>query len=253
MKVLVTFALEPEFASWFRQREFERLAALDFPAFESFLGELQIRAAITGMGRERAQRVAREALRWQPDVCIASGFVGGLKSAFRAGDVLVALAVRDGETQRRFACNPRMVRLAEDAGASRIATLCTCTHAVSTVEDKRRMGRSAEAVDMESFFILSEAHERGIPGVAIRAVSDAANESLPMDFTEVLNEHGRVRVTRLAGKIARSPQRIPGLIRLGSASRRSAKNLARILEKTTESLSAAPGLFSERNAVSATA
>ena len=216
-------------------------------------GELQIRAAITGMGRERAQRVAREALRWQPDVCIASGFVGGLKSAFRAGDVLVALAVRDGETQRRFACNPRMVRLAEDAGASRIATLCTCTHAVSTVEDKRRMGRSAEAVDMESFFILSEAHERGIPGVAIRAVSDAANESLPMDFTQVLNEHGRVRVTRLAGKIARSPQRIPGLIRLGSASRRSAKNLARILEKTTESLSAAPGLFSERNAVSATA
>jgi len=253
VKVLVTFALETEFASWFRQGAFARLANLDFPAFESSRGEMQIRVAITGMGRERAQRVAREALRWQPDVCIAAGFAGGLKSAFRAGDVLVALAVRDGETQGRFECNPRMVRLAEDEGASPIATLCTSAFAVSTVEDKRRMGRIAEAVDMESFFILSEAHERGIPGVAIRAVSDAANESLPMDFTQVLNEHGRVRVTRLAGKIARAPQRIPGLIRLGSASRRGAKNLARILEKTSKSLSAAPGLLTERIVARATA
>lgn len=253
MKVLVTFALETEFAPWLRQRDFARIANLDFPAFETSRDGLQIRVAITGMGPERAQRVAREALLWQPDVCIAAGFTAGLKSAFRAGDVLAALAVRDGETQRKLACNPRMVRLAEDAGASRIATLCTCAYAVSTVEDKRRMGRIAEAVDMESFFVLSEANERGIPGVAIRTVSDAANESLPMDFTQVLNEQGRVRVTRLAGKIARAPQRIPGLIRLGSASRRGAKNLARILEKTIESLSAAPGLFSERKAVTATA
>jgi len=253
MKVLVTFALEPEFAPWLRQRDFARVADLDFPAFETSRGELQIRVAITGMGPERAQQVAREALRWKPDACIAAGFAGGLKTAFRVGDVLVALAVRDGETQRRFACNPRMVRLAEDAGASRIATLCTCAYAVSSVEDKRRMGRIAEAIDMESFFILSVADERGIPGVAIRAVSDAANESLPMDFTQVLNERGQVRVTRLAGKIARAPQRIPGLIRLGSASRHGAKNLARILEKITESLGPAPGLFSERRAVSATA
>jgi len=253
VKVLVTFALETEFASWLRQRDFARIANLDFPAFETSHRELQIRVAITGMGPERAQRVAREALRWKPDICIAAGFAGGLKSAFRVGDVLVALAVRDFETQRRLACNSEMIRLAEDAGASRIATLCTCDCAVSTVEDKRRMGRIAEAVDMESFFILSEAHHHGIPGVAIRAVSDAADESLPMDFTQVLNEHGRVRVSRLAGKIARAPQRIPGLIRLGSASRRGAKNLARILERTTESLSAAPRLFSQRRAVTATA
>jgi adenosylhomocysteine nucleosidase len=253
VKVLVTFALESEFASWLRQRGFARLAALDFPAFESFRGELQIRAAITGMGRERAQRVAREALRWQPDVCIAAGFAGGLKSAFRAGDVLVALAVRDGETQRRFACNPRMVRLAEDAGASRIATLCTCAYTVSTVEGKRRMSGSAEAVDMESFFILNEAQELAIPGVAIRAVSDAADESLPMDFTEVLDERGRVRISRLASKIVTSPQRIPELIRLGSASRRGAKRLAQVLDKTIESLSAAPGLLAARTVATATA
>ena len=204
------------------------------------------------MGRERAQQVAREALRWLPDVCIAAGFAGGLKSAFRAGDVLVALAVRDGETQRRFACNPRMVRLAEDAGASRIATLCTCAYSVSTVEDKRRMGRIAEAVDMESFFILSEAHERGIPGIAVRAVSDAANDSLPMDFSQVLNERGQVRVNRLAGKIVRAPQRIPGLIRLDRQPARREESRADP-RKDDGIAERGPGLFSERRVVSATA
>jgi adenosylhomocysteine nucleosidase len=253
VKVLVTFALESEFASWLRQRDFARIANLDFPAFETSREELQIRVAITGMGPKRAQRVGREALCWQPDVCIAAGFAGGLKTAFRVGDVLVPLTIRDGETHRSFVCDRRIVGVAEESGASRIATLCTCAYAVSTVEDKRRMSRSAEAVDMESFFILNEAQESAIPAVAIRAVSDAADESLPMDFTQVLDERGRVRISRLASKIVRSPQRIPALIRLGSASRRGAKHLAQVLDKTIESLSAAPGLFSERKAVTATA
>jgi adenosylhomocysteine nucleosidase len=253
VKVLVTFALESEFAWWHRQRNFVRIPNLDFPAFETSRDELQIRVAVTGMGPQRAQQVAREALRWQPDVCIAAGFAGGLKAAFRVGDVLVPLAVRDGGTQRKFVCDPRIVGLAEDSGASRIAMLCSCAYAVSTVEDKTRMSGIAEAVDMESFFILNEAQERALPGVAIRAVSDTADESLPMDFTQVLDERGRVRISRLAGKIARAPQRIPALIRLGSASRRGAKRLARVLDKTIESLSAAPGVLSERKASLATA
>ena len=43
---------------------------------------------------------------------------------------------------------------------------------------------------MESFFILNEAQERGIPGVAIRAVSDAADERLPLDLTRCLMTAG---------------------------------------------------------------
>lgn len=236
MKVLVTFALESEFAPWRRVRSFVRLADTEFPAFDSKSRDSEIRAVITGMGAQRAQPVARTALEWQPDVCIAAGFVGGLNPAYRAGDVLVASNIRDGETQRSIASDPRLVGLAEESGARRIGTLCTSAYAISTVEDKRRLGRTADAVDMETFFILNEAQDREIAGVAIRAVSDAADERLPMDFTQILDDRGRVRIARLAREIARSPQRIPGLIRLGSASRRGAQRLAKVLDKTIETL-----------------
>jgi adenosylhomocysteine nucleosidase len=239
VKVLVTFALESEFAPWRRMHGFVRLANTEFTAFDSNFGDSDVRVVITGMGSERAQRVARTVLDWRPAACIAAGFAGGLNSAHRAGDVLVASKVRDGETQRTFSSEPRLVNLAEEAGARRIASLCTSAYAISSVEDKRRLGRTADAVDMESFFILNEAYERGIPGVAIRAVSDAAGERLPLDFTQVLDDRGRVRIARLAREIARSPHRIPGLIRLGSASRRGAQSLAEVLETTIETLEGA--------------
>ncbi len=239
MKVLVTFALESEFAPWRRRHGFVRLANTDFTAFDSNFADSDVRVVITGMGSERAQRVARTVLDWRPGICIAAGFAGGLNAAYRAGEVLVAANVRDGETQRTLANEARLVDLAEEAGARRIGTLCTSAYVISRVEDKRRMGQTADAVDMESFFILNEAQERGIPGVAIRAVSDAADERLPLDFTQVLDDRGRVRIARLARDIARSPQRIPGLIRLGSASRRGAQKLAKVLEATIETLDGA--------------
>jgi adenosylhomocysteine nucleosidase len=248
VKVLVTFALESEFAPWRRMHGFVRLANTGFTAFDSNFRESDIRAVITGVGAERAQRVARTVLDWRPDVCISAGFAGGLNSAYRAGDVLVANNVRDGETQRTFASEPRIVNWVEDAGARRIGTLCTSAYMISSVEDKRRLGRTADAVDMESFFILNEVHERGIPGVAIRAVSDAADERLPLDFTQVLDDRGRVRIAHLAREIARSPRRIPGLIRLGSASRRGAQRLAKVLEATIETLDGALESHSQRAA-----
>jgi adenosylhomocysteine nucleosidase len=239
VKVLVTFALESEFAPWRRMHGFVRLANTDFTAFDSHFGNSDVRVVITGMGAGRAQRVARTVLDWRPGVCIAAGFVGGLNPIYRGGDVLVAASVRDGETQRTFASEPRIVNWAEEAGARKIGTLCTSAYVISSVEDKRRLGRIADAVDMESFFILNEAHERGIPGAAVRAVSDAADELLPLDFTQVLDDRGRVRIARLAWGIARSPRRIPGLIRLGSASRRGAQRLAKVLGTTIETLDGA--------------
>jgi adenosylhomocysteine nucleosidase len=253
VKVLVTFALESEFAPWRRMHGFVRLANTEFTAFDSNFGDSDVRVVVTGMGAERAQGVARKLLDWRPGLCIAAGFAGGLNAAHRAGDVVVAANVRDGETQRTLASDSRIVNRAEDAGARKIEMLWTSAYVISAVGDKRRLGKIADAVDMESFFILNEARERGIPGVAIRAVSDAADERLPLDFTRVLDDRGRVRPARMASAIARSPQRIPGLIRLGAASRRGARKLAKVLDATIETLDGARESNSQRAAATVTA
>ena len=253
LKVLITFALEAEFAPWRRARHFAPIANAGFPLFESIHSQLQIRAIITGVGPARAQLAAREALHWQPDVCIAAGFAGGLKPSYRTGEVLVAATVRDAESQRSISANPEIIAEAIAAGARGINALCTSDRPLASVDDKRRMGRIADAVDMESFFVLFEAQEQGIQGVAIRAVSDAADENVPMDFSEVLDNRGRVRIWRLVAKIVRAPQHIPALIRLGFASRRGAQGLAQVLDKTTAALQAAPGSVSHVSAEAVTA
>ena len=230
--MLVTFALESEFVAWRRLRNFARVENAAIPTFESTRNGFEIRVVLTGMGSARAQRVAREALHWQPDICVAAGFAGGLKPEYRSGCVLVAEAVRDAETNRSLASDHRIIQLAEESGASRVPALITCSYALAKVEDKIRMGQAADAVDMESFHILEAAHERGIVGIAIRAVSDAVDEDLPFDFSQILDDRGRVRILRLAQMVIVSPLRIPGLIRLGLASRRAAARLAQVLEET---------------------
>ena len=51
--------------------------------------------------------------------------------------------------------------------------------------------------------------EIGIPGVAIRAISDLADEDLPLDMNEVFTDEGQVSIPRILGQVALHPQSIP--------------------------------------------
>jgi adenosylhomocysteine nucleosidase len=109
---------------------------------------------------------------------------------------------------------------------------------VLSAEGKKRLGRMAEAVEMESFAIATEAATRNIPTIAIRAISDDVDEDLPIDFGNVLDESGNVKATRMARALARAPHKLPGMVRLGKNSRASAVNLAEFLERYVSELAA---------------
>src|ERR1700734_2961130 len=91
MKVLITFALANEFAPWRKLRRFERVSgdAWD-PTYTATIGECEVRVVVTGAGRFAAQRSLAHAFDDAPEVCIASGLCGGLKSSYAPGDVLGA-------------------------------------------------------------------------------------------------------------------------------------------------------------------
>ena len=129
-----------------------------------------------------------------------------------------------------MASDPALVRLAEMHGARSIERLLSSAKMVVTREGKGRLGRMAEAVEMESYAILSGAAARGIPAVAIRAISDAADQDLPLDFSAMLDGSGTVRGAKLARALVRAPHKLPGLIRLGHASHRAATRLAQFLD-----------------------
>src|SRR5258708_40222948 len=78
MNILVTFAVEAEFAPWRNRRKFRRLPG-DRPRFEAQFGGAHVRAVLTGMGQTQALEAARRALPDRPDIWISTGLAGALR------------------------------------------------------------------------------------------------------------------------------------------------------------------------------
>ncbi len=245
MKILVSFALENEFAPWRRLRSFTRVTALDFAACDTKAGAADVRVVLTGVGPGPARLVVAKALEWEPDVCISSGVAGSLRAEYGVGDVFVAREVMELESGRMIASERALVEAAERRGIHAVARLVSSADMIITAEGKSRLGRMAEAVEMESFSVLTEAAKRQIPAAAIRAISDAADEGLPMDLSGVLDHEGKVKASKVARSLARGPHKLPALLRLGRNTRRAATNLAEFLDAYVLDLKTRPDRFTE--------
>jgi hypothetical protein len=70
----------------------------------------------------------------------------------------------------------------------------------------------------------------GARGVAIRSISDRADEDLPIDFNRTMSSDSRVSIPRVLAEVAKNPSTLGPLIRFGKQSRNAAEALARFLE-----------------------
>ncbi len=143
---------------------------------------------------------------------------------------------RDAGSQRVIQVSPDLLEYAVERGAKRVDTFLTTDRIAITAEEKRKLGEVADAVEMETFPIVAEACAHGIRVVAIRAISDLVGEDLPLDFNRLLDERGRVAVSRLVGKLAMRPHRLPALWRMGRESQRAAGALATFLDRYVRNL-----------------
>jgi len=78
--------------------------------------------------------------------------------------------------------------------------------------------------------VVKEGCARGARGVAIRAISDGADENLPIDFNCTMSSDNRVSLPRVLAEVAKRPGSLWPLIRFGKQSRSAAEALARLLE-----------------------
>ena len=241
MKVLVTFAVDAEFAPWRRLRPFHRTLLGSAPVYESCIGGAEVSAVCTGIGPGQAARLMPRLLAEPPAVCISSGLAGGLRHEYRPGTVLAARAVRRLDAPGFEKSDAALLRQAGTAGARVVDTFLTSESVILTAEQKSRLGALADAVEMESFEILKAMSALRIPAVAVRAVSDPADADLPLDFNRIVGAEGRVSFPRLTGQIAARPHRIPALIRLGRESRRAAASLAEFLDAFVSTLAMRAG------------
>ena len=153
-----------------------------------------------------------DALKEKRDVdgMISTGLCGALDPALRLGDVVVSGA--------RIEARAPFVRGAVHS-INRVA---------ATAAEKRalRNQTGAIAVDMESAAVERKAAEWNIPYLCIRAVSDRAGDTLPLDFNRFRNARGDFSRSRIAlAAIARPFTVMPQLMEFDQNCRRAADAL----------------------------
>jgi len=235
MRVLVTFAVDAEFAPWRKLRDLRVNKVGEVSLSQAQLGRAVVDFVVTGMGSENARRVANVVMAQPYTICIAAGFAGALKPEHAVGTILVA--VQQIGKAKTIQSSRRLVGAAGIDGAFRSKMFLTSDSVIRAAEEKAKLAPFADAVDMESFAILSAAGDHKISAVAIRVISDTSNRGMPIFLDAVVDDKGRVRIGGLVSKIVRHPIHLPALIRLGRDSRTAAEALAHFLEAYIKRLS----------------
>jgi nucleoside phosphorylase len=237
MRVLVTFAVEAEFAPWRKLRDLKVQRMNGIAAHEARIGRATVDFVVTGMGMENARRVTEAVINRDHKACIGSGFAGSLNPVLKIGDVLVARAVQQLGKAKTLECSRNLFMAAIENHAREAKMFLTTDRVMGMAEEKQRLRPFADAVDMESFATISVARERNVPAVAVRVISDRFDEDMPAEIETTLDERGRVKIGGVLKHVAAYPLQIPALIRLGRESQTAAEALAHFLEAFIKELS----------------
>lgn len=179
----------------------------------------QVEILVTGMGPQNAQRSFEQQLAHSTfDRVLTCGFAGGLNPAFRTGEVFF-------ETS-----STTLTANLKQAGAQEARFLCTNRVAITLAEKEQLRSRDgADLVEMESGIVQAECRRREIPCATVRVISDAADESLPLDFNALMTPDYRLSAFKMTGALLRHPSSIPGLMQLGRKTAHAADRLAEVL------------------------
>jgi adenosylhomocysteine nucleosidase len=238
MRVLVTFAVDAEFAPWRKLRKFQH-TRFNEPHYSggaevhrAGIGSCEVLVYLTGMGIMCFPFEAACCFKdGGVDAVISSGLAGALQSHCQPLDIITPLRVgtlRDARGQGTSKC---LTEALNRSGAAQVDTLLTSDHLVETHGEKARLAIFGDAVDMESFHVVRGFADLEIPVAVARAISDGSDEDLPLDFEKCLTPSGRVRSIPLAKQLAKNPGKLPDLIRFGRQSRAAAAKLATFLDQ----------------------
>jgi len=192
--VLVVFAL-PDEARLFQKRLVQK--ANHGRYLDGTISGVRVGICFVGI---RATAIANleEAIRqFEPLLIISSGFAGGTRALLEPGDFVVA----SNYTTARV--NLPLGTIVDSVGPFH------CVEQIYGPAEKRMLGVSGIAVDMESAAIAGVCDRHRLPLITVRMISDGRDEAIPAIFTG-----GKVRHLRDAVAAVRFVLRMLRLTRL---------------------------------------
>jgi adenosylhomocysteine nucleosidase len=161
---------------------------------------------------------------------VSFGIAGALHPDLRTGDVVVAQTVVD-RTGANAPANSEWVRTIARSAQGRdeegrrivIGAILGLDSLVSSPEDKAAAFARSEAwaIDMESHHVARAAAAHGLPFIAIRAISDRADEILPACLADFVDGEGKTKMSAVLAALIFGRVKLGQLIATGRASRRA--------------------------------
>lgn len=186
--------------------------------------------ALSGVGQRAAGAAAERLARSGAAGLVSFGYAGALNPGLRSGTLILPADViePDGTLHRADSgwLAALAAALAPDLPLATGALLST-PHLLASAEDKRaaHAATGAVAVDMETAAIAAAARRHGLPFIAVRAVLDEANQTVPSAVVAAVDDRGTVGLGRLMLALLARRREIPSLIPLARAARLSDRTL----------------------------
>jgi len=221
-----------------------RSGSPSLPVIAGWLEKREVVVFHTGMGpvsaRDQLQQFWRAHCGSRMDCVIGAGFAGGLEPTLPAGTLIlaenypewlgVALTILGKRVQVGLLASVPIVLETPEAKAE-----CACK-------------TGALAVDMESATLAAFFREKGVPFLALRAISDAAHEPLPVPSAIWFDVSAqRPQPLALVWFLLRHPARVIPFARFVFTIRRARQTLsAALIDLVTHNHHAATGLIPRR-------
>jgi adenosylhomocysteine nucleosidase len=191
------------------------------------LGNEEVIVMHTGIGDDAATQRTEALLREvRPHYLIAAGFAGALDPRLHVGDLVIATNLTRPEMRARATA-----LLAGEPGVF-FGPVVGAPFPIEEVAEKQQYARASGgiAVDMETAAVYGAATRAWVPFLAVRAISDALDQSLPVPFAECYNlARQRPRPLALLRFLGRNPRRIIPFMRFVHGLRPASAALADFL------------------------
>jgi len=207
-----------------------------FGKFPGYRFELYGRNCVlvkSGIGMERAILATRALLaEEQPDLLISYGVGGGIETDLHVGDVVlgsISCQLKSSGLDNFLplfsltgAALEAITRALKPHGASVACGTIVTTPGSQTLQPSPEILHPV--LEMETAGVAEVAKERGIPLLALRALSDTPQEPIPFDIEGFLNGKTSHRLRRILRTFLKHPETIVNVVRLGKNTEKAAEN-----------------------------
>lgn len=203
----------------------------------------------TGMGSRNISRDFDFAMEeYRPELIISAGFGGALYEGSSAGDLvraseifLISESGRQELPSIRLKNSPGHGYAAELASklSERLPVNEGIFFTLQSLTEKSVLRQSISGVpfpvcEMESYFFARKCVEKDVPLLAVRAITDRADEEIPREFSGVIGKAGMYSPARAIATLIRNPKLVAQSLKLGRNSYIASRKLGLLVRELTE-------------------